>query len=120
MPITRAPLPVVIPPIIVVTTPVFASTSVVAVVAASGVVATLLVANAGRLGMTITNPPGGGATGRLFVKLGAAATLVDYSFFLDPGDIYNAPEGVTIYTGIITAILNSAGPRTIRTTELTA
>ena len=118
MPITRAILPVIIPPIVI--TPAAASTSVVAGVAASAVVVTLLAVNASRLGMTITNPPPGGTSGRLFVKLGAAATLLDWSFFLDPGDIYSSPEGMTIYTGIVTAILNSAGPRTIQTTELTA
>lgn len=115
MPITRAPLSSIV------TTPTPAGSAAVATVATSNVVATLQAANANRLGIVISNPATGNiTTQRLFVKMGAGATTTDWSFFLNPGDVWTEPDGGVVYTGIYTAILNSAGPRDIQVTELTA
>jgi hypothetical protein len=98
-------------------TPAQAGTATVSPESASNVASTLAAANTARLGLEIQNPIGGDPTDNLlFVKKGAGVTLNDYSFVLAPGDYY-VDEGVAIYTGEYTMLLNSVGPRTIFVTE---
>ena len=106
------------PPVPIPPTP--AGTSVVTTVPVPNAATTLLAPNAARYGFSIQSPKGGGVTtDLLFVKLGAAVTTTDYSFVLEPGDLYE-PDSNVIFTGEISAILNSAGPRDIQVSELSA
>lgn len=88
------------------------STSSVTSVAASAGVVTLLVANATRLDATFFNDSD---TEVLYLKLGAAASLVSYTVQIQPLAYYELPYR---YTGIITGIWTAAVGNA-RITELT-
>jgi hypothetical protein len=74
---------------------------------------TLLPVNPARVTFKIQSPTT--CPGTLYVKLGTGASLVDYSFFLDPGDYYEPDKGE--YCGEVTAILDVAGPTPIFVTD---
>lgn len=85
----------------------------------NNVSSSILAANPARVGLIIENPPTGTApTQRVFVFFGTPASATDWTVTLDPGDVYEMPAS-PVYTGEITAILNSAGPRNINVTEIT-
>lgn len=82
------------------------ATNTTATVASSATVVTLIASNANRLGATIYND----STALLYVKLGATASLTDFTVLLSGtvssiGGYYEVPFG---YTGIITGIWASA------------
>ena len=76
-----------------------ATTSTVFRVAASVTQQTLLAANPVRTSASFYCET---TTGKLRIKHGAAATAVDYTVLLGPGDHYEMPRPV--YTGVITGI----------------
>lgn len=90
------------------TTPITASTATVTRVPVSTTVATLKIANATRLKLIVFNE-----AGVLFVKLGTAATSIDYTFRLTANTTLEIDE----YTGDVTAI-KSAGSTDAQVTEL--
>ena len=73
---------------------------------------TLLAAIANRLHATITND----SNSRLFVKLGATASLTSFTVRLSADEVYEVPAG---YTGIIDGIWNPQASGFARVTELT-
>ena len=82
------------------------TTNTTATVASSATVVTLIASNANRLGGTIYND----STAILYVKLGATASLSDFTVALSPltssiGGYFEVPFA---YTGIITGIWASA------------
>ncbi len=82
------------------------ATNTTATVAGSATVVTLIASNANRLGATITNE----SAAVLYLKLGASASLTDYTCTLAPtassvNAYYEVPFG---FTGIITGIWASA------------
>lgn len=99
--------------------PVYTSTSTSATssVAVAQASTQLLAANANRRGATIYND----ATAHAHIKLGATATLSDFTVVLqnivnNVGGYYEVPAG---YTGIVSAYLGAAGTGNWRITELT-
>ena len=93
-------------------TPTQPATSTVTAVALGVVVATLLAANANRLGAIFWN----NGPQNAYVKLGAAATTALFTVRLSNQSEWEVPEPV--YTGIITGI-TSAGAASVMATELT-
>ena len=89
-----------------------AGTSAVTSVASSITSVLLLAANANRLGATIVND----GESRLFVKLGATASVTSHTRRLSPHAAYEVPSG---YTGIIDGIWSPIVSRSARVTELT-
>jgi hypothetical protein len=92
-------------------TPTKATTSATSSVASSAVSVTLLALNANRLGATVFND----SNKDLYLKLGAVASLVDFTAKLRAGDYYEVPAN---YTGVIDGIW-SAVNGSARVTELT-
>jgi hypothetical protein len=88
------------------------TTSTTSSVASSVTVVTLLAANTSRLGALIYND----GKKKLHIKLGAGATLTDFTVQLDRDDVYELP--FPVYTGIITGIWDVADGDA-RITELT-
>ena len=79
----------------------------------SGVSGVLLPADTSRGQFSIQTPVA--CPGVVYVKFGLGASLVDYKFFLDPGDYYESEKGE--YCGDVTAILSVAGPTSINVTD---
>lgn len=73
--------------------------------------ATVLAANAARIGATVWNESGA----ICYLKLGSAGTLTSYTVQVASGAYYETPYG---YTGILTGITVS-GTAVLRVTELT-
>ncbi len=93
-------------------TRVSAPSSSVAAVVASATNVTLLAANTARLGASLYND----SNKSVRVKLGAVATLIDFTVEIVKGGYYEVPMG---YTGIIDGIWVSAPSGDARVTELT-
>ncbi len=72
----------------------------------------LLAANAARLGATITND----SRSRLYVKLGATASITSYTRRIEPDGYWEVPFG---YTGVIDGIWTTVVSGAARITELT-
>ncbi len=89
-----------------------AGTSAVTSVGSSVANVTILAANSDRLGATIYND----SNSRLFLKLGAVATVTDFTVRLGPQDYYEVPAR---YTGIIDGIWDPIVSGSGRVTELT-
>lgn len=81
-------------------------------VASSATSVTLLAANAGRLGATISNDSGASC----YVKMGVTASATDFVVKLGPGSYYEVPYG---YDGRIDGIWDAASG-TARVAEWTA
>jgi hypothetical protein len=86
-------------------------------VADQATVATLLAANAARVGASVYND----SSSNLYLKAGATATTTDFTVLLlgngsGVGGYWEAPYG---YTGIITGIWASDSTGSARTTEYT-
>lgn len=80
----------------------------------SNVVQTLLAANAARSGFILQNDSDQIA----YVKLGAAATVTDYSVQLGPGDSFVLPPG-PVYQGVVTGIWAANSTGAMKITEFT-
>jgi len=91
------------------------ATPAVTSVAASATVVTLKAANAARRGLSITNSPD--ASGTLYIKNGAAATLTDWDVYLAPGARYEMEQPIN--AGIVTGIWASAAAGSAKVKELT-
>ena len=89
------------------------SLATVTAIPVSVVSVTLQAANPLRRGLLVNND----STQTLYVKIGAGASLTDFSLSLCPGQTYEAPfpVGTTEVSGIWVA----AGPGNARVTELT-
>jgi hypothetical protein len=106
----RATTPLDVQPVAVVP-PTTASTSSTP---RSAAVVVLLPANTARKGASVVNDC---LSGRLLLKLGAGASLTDFTEELLPKDSYELP--FPVYTGTITGIWSSGGAGAARVTETT-
>lgn len=79
-----------------------APSSAVTSVAGSALSVTLLAANTNREGASIFND----SSVFLYVKLGATASLVDFTVKVPPASLYELP--IPVYTGVIDGIWDSA------------
>jgi hypothetical protein len=84
----------------------------VTTVASSATVVTLQAANADRRGLAIYND----GKQKLYVKLGAAASLIDFTVMIDKQEYYELPQ--PMYVGEVTGIWDSVDGDA-RVTELT-
>lgn len=97
------------------TTPPSAGTGTITSVADSASNQTLLASNANRLGFTIYND----SDKAVYVKLGATATVTDFTKLLLPNDFWGTKDLGVNYTGIIDGIWEANSTGSARVTELT-
>jgi len=91
----------------------FPGSATVAQISQSATTVTIAAANLARRGLNISND----APVTLFVKLGASASVFDYTVKMPPNANYELP--FPDYTGLITGVWSAAGAGFALVTEMT-